>query len=113
MPEGNMATRSMTSWPRTTLRSSPDDEAALFFLGKPDLNYVWLQLGPLAAENRLGIGYEAYALRRSPITHQFALIRLPATFAEGDAIPILPTDRWFSTREEAVAALPELLNQDE
>ena len=32
---------------RRTLRSSPDDEAALFFLGKLDLNYVWLQLGPL------------------------------------------------------------------
>jgi hypothetical protein len=32
---------------RTRLRASPDDEAALFFLGKLDLNYVWLQLGPL------------------------------------------------------------------
>jgi hypothetical protein len=54
-----------------------------------------------------------HTLYEDPITHQFALIRLPATFAEGDAIPILPTDRWFSTREEAVAALPELLHQDE
>jgi hypothetical protein len=32
---------------RMTLGSNPDDEAALFFLGKLDLNYVWLQLGPL------------------------------------------------------------------
>jgi len=32
---------------RGILRSSPGDEAALFFLGKLDLNYVWLQLGPL------------------------------------------------------------------
>jgi hypothetical protein len=32
---------------RTTLRSNAGDEAALFFLGKLDLNYVWLQLGPL------------------------------------------------------------------
>jgi len=32
---------------RTTLRSTPADEAALFYLGKLDLNYVWLQLGPL------------------------------------------------------------------
>ena len=30
-----------------TLRTSPGDEAALFLLGKLDLNYVWLQLGPL------------------------------------------------------------------
>jgi tetratricopeptide (TPR) repeat protein len=29
------------------LLSNPDDEMALFFLGKLDLNYVWLQLGPL------------------------------------------------------------------
>ena len=54
-----------------------------------------------------------HALYEDPITHQFALIRLPEQFAEGDAIPILPTERWFDTREEAVAALPELLNQDE
>jgi hypothetical protein len=32
---------------RMDLRSNPGDEAALFFLGKLDLNYVWLQLGPL------------------------------------------------------------------
>jgi hypothetical protein len=32
---------------RMTLSSNAGDEAALFFLGKLDLNYVWLQLGPL------------------------------------------------------------------
>jgi tetratricopeptide (TPR) repeat protein len=32
---------------RTRLRANPTDEVALFFLGKLDLNYVWLQLGPL------------------------------------------------------------------
>jgi tetratricopeptide (TPR) repeat protein len=32
---------------RTRLQASPTDETALFFLGKFDLNYVWLQLGPL------------------------------------------------------------------
>jgi hypothetical protein len=41
---------------RRTLRSSPDDEAALFFLGKLDLNYVWLQLGPL----RRKTGWDEY-----------------------------------------------------
>ena len=30
---------------RTRLEKNPDDEAALFLLGKIDLNYVWLQLG--------------------------------------------------------------------
>ena len=32
---------------RATLKSKPDDEEALFFLGKLDLNYVWLELGLL------------------------------------------------------------------
>jgi hypothetical protein len=32
---------------RARLRANPADEEALFFLGKLDLNYVWLQLGPL------------------------------------------------------------------
>jgi hypothetical protein len=54
-----------------------------------------------------------HTLYEDPVTHKFALIRLPDKFADGDSLPILPTDRWFSTREEAVAALPELLNQDE
>jgi hypothetical protein len=54
-----------------------------------------------------------HTLYEDPITHKFALIRLPEKFADGDAVPILPTEKWFSTREEAVSALPELLNQDE
>lgn len=32
-----------------TLGTDPNDDDALFFLGKLDLNYVWLQLGPCAA----------------------------------------------------------------
>jgi hypothetical protein len=32
---------------RMMLQSNVGDETALFFLGKLDLNYVWLQLGPL------------------------------------------------------------------
>ena len=54
-----------------------------------------------------------HTLYENPVTHKFALIRLPETFADGDSIPLHPTDRWFDTREEAVAALPDLLNQDE
>src|SRR5438067_34568 len=41
---------------RTTLGANPGDEAALFFLGKLDLNYVWLQLGPL----RRKTGWDEY-----------------------------------------------------
>jgi tetratricopeptide (TPR) repeat protein len=32
---------------RKRLQANPSDRVALFFLGKIDLNYVWLQLGPL------------------------------------------------------------------
>lgn len=32
---------------RAMIQADPDDETARFFLGKLDLNYVWLQLGPL------------------------------------------------------------------
>ena len=32
---------------RARLRANPTDESALFLLGKLDLNYVWLVLGPL------------------------------------------------------------------
>jgi len=32
---------------RAKLQKNPDDESALFLLGKLDLNYVWLQLGTL------------------------------------------------------------------
>ena len=32
---------------------------------------------------------------------------------DGDKLPIPTTARWFATREDAVAALPELLNEDD
>ena len=41
---------------RARLAATPDDEAALFFLGKLDLNYVWLQLGPLGRKK----GWDEY-----------------------------------------------------
>jgi len=41
---------------RTRLRSIPGEEEAEFFLGKLDLNYVWLQLGPL----RRKTGWDEY-----------------------------------------------------
>jgi hypothetical protein len=54
-----------------------------------------------------------HALYEDPVTHQYAWIRLPHGFLEGDKYPLLPTGPWFSTREEAVAALRELFNQDD
>ena len=53
-----------------------------------------------------------YTLYEHPITHKFALVRLPSRFTDDDKLPILPTERWFDNRAEAIAALPELLNRE-
>jgi len=47
-----------------------------------------------------------YTIYEDPVALKFALLRLPDKFIDGDRLPILPTDRWFDSREEAVAALP-------
>ena len=54
-----------------------------------------------------------FALYEDPITHTFALVALPYGFVEGDRLPIADVDRWFGSREEAVAALPGLLDREE
>jgi tetratricopeptide (TPR) repeat protein len=41
---------------RAILKSNPNDETALFYLGKLDLNYVWLQLGLLGKKT----GWDEY-----------------------------------------------------
>ena len=46
-------------------------------------------------------------------THQFAIVRLPPRFADGDTLPIPPTVQWFATRDEAVATLSHLFDEDE
>ena len=53
-----------------------------------------------------------YAIYESPITHKFALVRLPIKFIDGDKLPIPPDEHWFDTHELALAALPALLNLD-
>jgi hypothetical protein len=44
---------------RARLAAEPEDEAARFFLGKLDLNYVWLQLGELGHRTGWGEYWEA------------------------------------------------------
>src|SRR4051812_41759660 len=41
---------------QATLKGNPKDETALFYLGKLDLNYVWLQLGLLGKKT----GWDEY-----------------------------------------------------
>lgn len=44
---------------RARLRTNPQDESAMFFLGKLDLNYVWLQLGTLGRRSGWNEYWEA------------------------------------------------------
>jgi hypothetical protein len=62
---------------------------------------------------RHGVPSMKHTIYEDPVTHKFAIVRVPVAFADGDKLPILPTEHWFSTREEAVAALPELFERDE
>jgi hypothetical protein len=50
---------------RARLKIHPDDEETLFFLGKMDLNYVWLQLGTLGHKT----GWDEYWEARRSLDH--------------------------------------------
>jgi len=54
-----------------------------------------------------------YTLYEHPVTRKFALVRLPARFIDDDKLTIRPTERWFDNREEAIAAVPDLLNRED
>lgn len=54
-----------------------------------------------------------HTIYEDPITHKFAWIRVPSNFGEGDKLPIPTTVHWVDTREEVLAALPTLLNENE
>jgi hypothetical protein len=54
-----------------------------------------------------------FALYEHPMTHKFALVALPHRFVDGDPLPTTAVDRWFGSREEAIAELPGLLNREE
>ncbi|HWW88188.1 MAG TPA: hypothetical protein VNZ26_31540 [Vicinamibacterales bacterium] len=54
-----------------------------------------------------------YTIYEDPLTHRLALIALPTRFVDGDTLPITDVDRWFGSRDEALAALSDLLNLDD
>lgn len=54
-----------------------------------------------------------YALCEDPRNHRFAIVPLPARTGDDDTVPMMAGARWFNSREEAVAALPSLLNGDD
>jgi hypothetical protein len=54
-----------------------------------------------------------YTIYEDPLTHKFALLPLPNRFVDGDTLPLALIDRWFGSREEAIGALPDLLDREE
>ena len=54
-----------------------------------------------------------YTIFEDPKTGQFAMVKLPARFVEGDAIPVPSSARWFPTHEEVLATLSELFDDEE
>lgn len=61
---------------RAMLKTNPKDETALFYLGKLDLNYVWLQLGLLGKKT----GWDEYWEARRSLD---ALLKLDAKHVRG------------------------------
>ena len=60
---------------RTALRSNPEDDEALFVLGKIDLNYVWLQLGLLGRKTGWDEYWEARRSLDTVLRHDPGYIR--------------------------------------
>jgi hypothetical protein len=54
-----------------------------------------------------------YTIYEHPTTRKFAHLPLPPRFLEGDPLPEAVIDRWFESRDAAIAALAELLDRDE
>ena len=54
-----------------------------------------------------------HILYEDPVTHRFALIRLPTKYVEGETVPIPLTARWFSSREEVLARISDLFDCEE
>jgi tetratricopeptide (TPR) repeat protein len=61
---------------RAALKANPNDRTALFYLGKIDLNYVWLQLGLLGKKT----GWDEYWEARHSLD---ALLKLEPTHVRG------------------------------
>jgi hypothetical protein len=54
-----------------------------------------------------------YTIYEDPRTHAFALLALPNRSSTATCCRSVTWNRWFGSREEAVAALPDLLNREE
>ena len=103
---------------RATLRAAPGDEAALFFLGKIDLNYVWLQLGPLGRKKGWDEYWEARksldaVLKQNPRNVRAVVARAWIDYIVDTKMP--RGTRWVlggGSRQRALAAMREAANAE-
>jgi hypothetical protein len=77
---------------RTTLRLRPEDQKTLFFLGKVDLNYVWLQSGTLGRKTGWNEYWEArrsldQVLRLNPAHVRGRVARAWVDYIVGSTVP--------------------------
>jgi hypothetical protein len=77
---------------RLRLKAHPDDEDMLFFLGKVDLNYVWLQLGTLGRKTGWDEYWEARrsldrVVRMNPAHVRGRVARAWVDYIVGSSVP--------------------------
>jgi hypothetical protein len=53
-----------------------------------------------------------YTLYEDPLTHLLAFLALPRQSGDGE-LPTVAADQWFGSREEALAALPQLFDLED
>ena len=103
---------------RARLAAAPEDEAALFFLGKLDLNYVWLQLGPLGRRKGWDEYWEARrsldaVLKRNPGHVRARVARAWIDYIVDTRMP--RGTRWVlggGDRKRALLSMQEAANTD-
>ena len=54
-----------------------------------------------------------YTIYEDPVTHRFTHLPLPRRFLDGDELPAVVTDRWFESRDAAIAGLAELFDRED
>ena len=103
---------------RRRLAADPQDESALFFLGKLDLNYVWLQLGTLGRKTGWDEYWEARrsldaVLKANPTHVRGRIARAWIDYIVDTRMP--KGTRWVlggGSRKRALIAVREAANTD-
>jgi hypothetical protein len=102
---------------RARLKIHPDDEETLFFLGKVDLNYVWLQLGTLGRKTGWDEYWEARrsldrVLRMNPEHVRARVARAWVDYIVGTTVP--RGVRWLlggGNKKRGLLAVREVVKQ--